>query len=114
MDIGNISAYMDYTKTQASSGTASKVQEATEKDYSNANEEELLGACKQFESYLLEQVFKEMMKTTSFVDKESSYGNLVDYFGDNVIQEISKQSTETQGLGLAEQLYEQMKRNYQL
>ncbi|MDO4512752.1 MAG: rod-binding protein [Lachnospiraceae bacterium] len=113
MDISNISAYVDYAKTQASTN-ASKVKDTAAKDYSQASDEELLGACKEFEAYLLEQVFKEMTKTTSFVDKDSAYGNLIDFFGDNVIQEMCKQSTQSQGLGIAEQLYEQMKRNYQI
>lgn len=113
MDISNISAYVDYAKTQASTN-ASKVEDTAAKDYSQASDEELLGACKEFEAYLLEQVFKEMTKTTSFVDKDSAYGNLIDFFGDNVIQEMCKQSTQSQGLGIAEQLYEQMKRNYQI
>ena len=73
-----------------------------------------MDACKEFESYLLEQVFKEMTKTVSFVDKDDTNSALVEYFGDSVIQEISKQSTESQGLGIAQQLYEQMKRNYNL
>ena len=113
MDLSNISAYVDYAKTQASTN-ASKVKDTAAKDYSQASDEELLGACKEFEAYLLEQVFKEMTKTTSFVDKDSAYGNLIDFFGDNVIQEMCKQSTQSQGLGIAEQLYEQMKRNYQI
>lgn len=113
MDISNISAYVDYAKTQASTN-ASKVKDTAAKDYSQASDEELLGACKEFEAYLLEQVFKEMTKTTSVVDKDSAYGNLIDFFGDNVIQEMCKQSTQSQGLGIAEQLYEQMKRNYQI
>lgn len=41
-------------------------------------------------------------------------GNLVDYFGDETIQALAKTSTETQGLGIAQMLYEQMKRNYNL
>ncbi len=113
MDISNISAYVDYAKTQASTN-GSKVKDTAAKDYSNASDEELLDACKEFEAYLLEQVFKEMTKTTSFVDKDSAYGNLIDFFGDNVIQEMCKESSQTQGLGIAEQLYEQMKRNYQI
>ena len=113
MDISNISAYVDYAKTQASTN-ASKVKDTAAKDYSQASDEELLGACKEFEAYLLEQVFKEMTKTTSFVDKDSAYGNLIAFLGDNVIQEMCKQSTQSQGLGIAEQLYEQMKRNYQI
>lgn len=114
MDFSSISGMADYTRAQAMSGQSSKLQQTTDKDYSQASDDELMDACKEFESYLLEQVFKEMTKTVSFVDKDDTNSALVEYFGDKVIQEISKQSTETQGLGIAQQLYEQMKRNYNL
>ena len=114
MDFSSITGMVDYTRTQAMSEQSSKLRQTTEKDYSQASDDELMDACKEFESYLLEQIFKEMTKTVSFVDKDDTNSALVEYFGDSVIQEISKQSTESQGLGIAQQLYEQMKRNYNL
>ena len=81
-------------------------------DYTNATDEELMDACKQFEAYFLEQVFKSMMKTVPNQDKEGSTSQLLDFFKDSTIQELASVSTETNGTGLAQQLYEQMKRNY--
>lgn len=116
MDIGGISAYTDYIKDQSTSQT--KLQDAIDgKDYSKASDEELLEACKQFEAYFLEQVFKEMQKTVDCFKDSSSANNsnsMVDFFKDNAIQELAAVSTETQGLGLAQMLFEQMKRNYNL
>lgn len=115
MDISGIGAYTDYIKTQTTS--ADRLSEALDKtDYSKAEDEELLDACKQFESYLLEQVFKEMQKTVDCFKEEDSDPNdtLVDYFKDNTLQELASDSTEKQGLGIAQMLYEQMKRNYNL
>ncbi|MEG1848154.1 MAG: rod-binding protein [Lachnospiraceae bacterium] len=83
-------------------------------DYSKASDEELMDVCKQFESYFLEQVFKEMQKTVPKSDEDSSSASLVDYFQDITIQELTAQSTETNSLGIAKSLYEQMKRNYDL
>lgn len=40
--------------------------------------------------------------------------NLVDYFQDSAIQKLAATSTDLQGLGLAQMLYEQMKRNYNM
>ena len=40
--------------------------------------------------------------------------NLVDYFRENTLQELASTSTEKEGLGIAQMLYEQMKRNYNL
>lgn len=37
---------------------------------------------------------------------------MVDYFKDFAVQELSGKVTEGEGLGLANVLYEQMKRNY--
>ena len=41
-------------------------------------------------------------------------GETSDYYKDMMVQEISKQSTEKESLGLAQMLYEQMKRNYDM
>lgn len=117
MDIGGVSSlYTDYLKNQSTAETKLK-ETINGTDYSQASEDELLSACKQFEAYFLEQVFKEMEKTVDcFKADEGSNpnNNLVDYFGDNAIQELAATSTELQGLGLAQTLYEQMKRNYNL
>ena len=82
-----------------------------------SSDDELLSVCKQFESYLLEQVFKHMDKTVirnGDDSKDAATENLVDFFKGETIQELAKQSTEKDGLGLAQQLYEQMKRNYNI
>lgn len=113
MDIGSIGAYTSYINEQAS---AEKTEETLNlnKDFTGTSAEELMDACKQFEAYFLEQVFKEMMKTIPTSEENSSNAQLVDYFKDNMIQEIASQSTETNSLGLAQMLYEQMKVTYGL
>ena len=45
---------------------------------------------------------------------DNSTQNLLDYFKESTIQELAEQSTETNSLGLAQMLYEQMKRNYNI
>ena len=37
---------------------------------------------------------------------------MLDYFKDEMIQKVAEDSTEQNSLGLAQMLYEQMKRNY--
>lgn len=115
MDISGLtSTYTDIYATQASK-TTSKLENQLETDYSKATDEELMDACKQFEAYFLEQMFKEMMKTIPESDTTSSYSsNLMDYYKDTMVQEIASSSTEQSSLGLAQTLYEQMKRNYGL
>lgn len=118
MDVNSITeAYMDKLSTQNT--TASKLSKNIESsDYSKASDDELLKVCKDFESYFLEQVFKGMQKTVDCFKEEGSTSNYTDsmlgFFKDETIQELASQSTETNGLGLAQTLYEQMKRNYNL
>ena len=48
-------------------------------------------------------------------EETSSSSQYMDYFGDMQIQEYAKLAAEQgSGIGLANQLYEQMKRNYGL
>ena len=102
--------------TNAANQTASKLQDKlNSSDYSKATDDELMDACKQFESYFLEQMFKEMMKTIpESEDTSSSNSQLMDYYKDEMVQQIASDSTEQNSLGLAQMLYEQMKRNYNL
>ena len=116
MDISNISAmYQNYNQTAAGSATGNQISQLQGKDMSQATDEELMDACKQFEAYFLEQVFKEMMKTIPESDETSSSNSqLMDYYKDEMVQQIASDSTEQNSLGLAQMLYEQMKRNYNL
>lgn len=116
MDISGLtSGYSDYLTQQIEEAQTAKIQNTVSKDYTQATDDELMDVCKQFEAYFLEQVFKQMEKTI-IRDEESSGSStaLVDYFKDSAIAELATQSTETQGLGIAQMLYEQMKRNYGL
>lgn len=113
MDLGNISSI--YNDIYTSSQTASKLENKLNTDYSKASEDELMTVCKQFESYFLEQVMKQMWKTIPQAEDSSSSDNmLMEYYRDEMIQSMAAQSTEQNSLGLAQTLYEQMKRNYEL
>jgi flagellar protein FlgJ len=97
---------------------------------SEATDDELMSVCKEFESYFVEQVMKSMAKMASVDgstsdnnvyaslfglsdDSDSSMSTLSSYFGDELVSSMASQLTEskTTTLGLAEKLYEQMKRN---
>ncbi len=111
---GLTNIYGDYLTQQADEAKTARMKNVASKDYTQATDDELLDVCKQFEAYFLEQIFKQMEKTIIKDEKNSSTSSLVDYFKDSTIAELATQSTETQGLGIAEMLYEQMKRNYNL
>lgn len=119
MDLGmsGIGNYILSSNKNSTNALENKLNSVSVKDAEQtqeAAEAELLEACKQFEAYLWEQVYKEMQKTVDIFDEdEDGYAsNMVDYFKDTVIQQISEQ-TATQGSNsLAQMLYEQAKINY--
>ena len=116
MDIGGVgSVYADYMTSQAANNKADPLQNKLTNGSAATDEEELKEACKEFESYFMEQVFNAMMETTKVFsdDKEDGYASkMVDYFKDFAVQELCSQVADGNGLGLANTLYEQMKRNY--
>lgn len=115
MDMSGITNLTDYYTSLTGQAKATELASSLSNRAENAkDDDELLDVCKQFESYLLEQVFKNMDKTIMRNDegKDASTENLVDFFRGQTIQELAKQSTDSNGLGLAQQLYEQLRRNY--
>ena len=120
-----------YTNGTYASGTGNSLEDKiNNKDLSK--DDELMEVCKDFESYFLEQMLKSMVKMTK-VDGDTDDSNLYSslfgmtdnsdsgmstlssYFGDEIVQQVADKMTESnggKGLGLAQQLYEQMKRNY--
>lgn len=114
MDISSLSdatsTYFDQLST-----TTSALETSLNSGYTEATDEELMDACKEFEAYFLEQMFKEMMNTIpESEDEDSSMSQLTDYMEESWIQEMAATSTDTSSLGLAQTLYEQMKRNYDI
>lgn len=111
------SYYSDYY-TQATNAQASALENTLGKvDQKTATEEELVDACKEFEAYFLEQIYKGMEKTIIKAedDSTSTANQYLDTFSDMRIQAYAKAATEQgDGVGLAKQLFEQMKRNYGL
>ena len=111
MDTLNISGLTSYASSIAAN---SSTEELKNKAKAAQNDEELMEACKEFESYLWEQVVKSMKSTVNIMgEEENDNSQMVDFFMDQTITDVSKQLTESNmGEGsLAMQMYEQMKRN---
>lgn len=119
MDLTGAGLYTDYM-TDAERVATEKLQSRLENTAKteNADDDALFDACKQFEAYLWEQVYKEMEKSTKLFDDdkdESTYAaNMTDYFKDMMVQQISEQTASESSNSLARMLYEQAKRNYNL
>lgn len=111
----SISISSDYYLNTMSTTAASKKSEAlastlSSTDLATATDEELLSACKDFEAYLVEQMFKGMEKTIP-KDEDEEEGDYMAQFGDMLYTSVAEQIAENGELGLAQELYEAMKRN---
>lgn len=104
--------YSDIYNKNSSAGNIKNKLEST--DYSKSTDDELMDACKEFEAYFVEQAFKAMQKMVP-ENEEGSSSDYMEYFGDTLVQEYAKSATnQGDGFGIANMLYEQMKRNYGL
>ena len=121
--------YSDVYDSKAGSLT----NKLTDIDYSKASDDELMSVCKDFESYFVEQMLKSMQKMAKIDadddddsslfssmasisgSSDSAMSTMGSYFGDEMIKnyaEVFTESNNGKGLGIAQTLYEQMKRNY--
>ena len=111
----NVTGMYSGYQTQASNASANALEKALGKGGDDTTEEELMDACREFEAYFIEQIYKGMEKTIMKADDDNSSSSYMDYFQDMQTQEYAKLASEQgNGIGLASQLYEQMKRNYGL
>ena len=123
------SIYANSTYTNQTTNSISNKLNST--DFSKATDDELMEVCKDFESYFVEQMLKSMAKMFSVdgsnsdniyaslfgvtEDSDSGMNTLSSYFGDELMSSMADKVVENQsgkGLGIAQTLYEQMKRNY--
>lgn len=95
------------------SGT--QLQEKLQNKKVASTDEDLMGVCREFEAYFTEQVFKAMYKMVpENEEQDNSTKQLTGYYQDQMISEYAKQSSQGEGLGIAQMMYEQMKRTNQL
>ena len=85
-----------------------------ENTLNNANKDavtndEMMEACKEFEAYMIEQIYKSMEKTIIKADEDEN--EYQEYFGDMKVQEYAKMAVDQGGFGLANQLYAAMLNN---
>ena len=101
------SSYLNGTYTNST--TSALESTLNNKDLSTSSSDELMEVCKDFEEYFAEQMVKSMLKMAKVdsCDDDNSYASMVSKLSEALC------STENgSGLGLAQTLYNQMKRNY--
>ena len=120
MDVSGINAMLGQSGMTNATNSANKVKAEGLKDSvnglsSDSTEEELKEVLKDFESYFLEQIIKKMKDTFTDEDEESSVASqYTDTFMDYAIEEVADLMLEEVGGGMTKQLFEQMKRNYNI
>lgn len=112
--IDGISSMVDMTKNNTAANSASALQKSANSISSETTEEELLEVCKDFTSYFVEEVLKEVKEnmTMEEEDEDSSLKTLTDFHMDSTIELIADEVVDEVGESFTQQLFEQMKRNY--
>jgi flagellar protein FlgJ len=118
--------------TYTNSTTSSLENTLNNTDLSASDDDELMSVCKEFEEYFVEQMVKSMIKMADINgDDDNDYSSvfgltsdssdsgmstMTSYYGDMMVTQLSKTlcDSESSSLGLAQTLYNQMKRNYSI
>lgn len=106
--IGNDSLFNSTASTINTSSSVNKLESKLNRNLDNSTDSELMDVCKSFETYFVEQMFKEMKKTVPTNEEENEY---LSYFGDMLYEEYADGIAESGSMGIAQMLYESMKRN---
>ena len=116
MDINGITAMMSQNTTQkADNSKTDGLKNSVNGLSSESTEEELMEVLKDFESYFIEQIIKKMKDTFTDEDEESSVASqYTDTFMDYAIEDVADILLEEVGGSMTQQLFEQMKRNYNI
>lgn len=108
---------MNTTQTTAGTNQANKLSSAADSLSSSSSEEELKEVCNDFVSYFMEEIIKEVKENMTMEDEEeedSSIQTLTDFHMDSAIELIADEMLDEVGESFTQQLYEQMKRNYNI
>ena len=120
MDVSGITSMLNQTgMTNATTGANSAKTDSLKNSVnglsSNSTDEELMEVLKDFESYFIEQMIKQMKETFTNDDEESSMASqYTDTFMDYAIEDIADMLLDEVGGSMTQQLFEQMKRNYNI
>ena len=104
------SIYSSYAQTTKSFAGAS-LQDKLGNVNASSDEDELMGACKQFEAYFVQKIIEQAKSTIS---EEEDEGEYMQYFGDIMTEQYANIITESGSTGLAQQLYDSMKSTYNI
>ena len=113
MDIGSLnSLYLNNVKNTAQNN-GTDITDKLKNGMDGATDRELMDACKEFEAYFIEQIFKNMKKSMvpSNDSTDAPTSMLKEYYEDELMSKYASTAADQSTNGLARMLYEQMKRN---
>lgn len=116
ISIDGMASMLENTTSNATNG-ASQLKNSLSSVSSDSSDDELLQTVKDFESYFVEEVLKEVKESILSDDEEESDSGMStqkDFYMGSVIQTVSEELVDQVGNNYTQQLYEQMKRNYNL
>ena len=114
LSMDGVSAYLNTdTNYSRNSEAASKISGKISGVNGNSSDEELTEAVESFESYMLEQVIKQVKDTIKMDDEDKdSNSQMTEYYMDSTIQSLASTMVKEYGGTLTQDLVAQMKRNY--
>lgn len=86
--------------------------EALQKAIEEQDTEEIKDGCKQLESYMLAEIFKQMKKSMCTGDTLLGKGDYEEMFEDTMIETMCESMVESGGIGLADFMYRQITSTY--
>lgn len=108
LDVSSLyDSYVSRISSASAAGTSDKIS-GIGKD---SSDEELMEACKSFESYFVQKMIEEAKKTVENEDEEGEYTKM---FADMRNEQLADTVTESGQIGLAQQLYDNLKQQYKL
>ncbi|MCR5321898.1 MAG: rod-binding protein [Lachnospiraceae bacterium] len=109
-DINSVMNNLNLSKTSSTKAASLESTLGNLGNLEEASDEDLMQACKSFEAYLVERV---MAKTKeAIIPSDENENQYLTLFKDKLYEEYANQIVENGELGIAQQLYEAMRRDY--
>ena len=112
MSIDSMASMLNTTNTDATTNyNANALKKSLNGVSSDTSADELMQVCKDFESYFVEEVIKEVKKNLLPDDeeKDASLSTMTDYTMDFAVEKVAAELIDQVGGNFTQSLYEQMK-----
>jgi len=113
MDATSMNAYIQSQYASAATAAAESATKSVSGISSTSSREEIEEAVKDFETYMMEQVIKEMKKSLTMEEEDDSNISMYkDLYMDSAISEIASQLVDQIGGDITDDFVDQIMRNY--